>query len=129
MKRDQMELGSEGLELLERLQPYRLETKKEDHWPGQMLLGHYADVHFFRCSPEVADILLEYTDRLYGWVQPRLPDDLCFLREGKPWLINTAHEHSSGLDTEAEEELTRLEKSGLLIRDLSQFNWSWSAHT
>jgi hypothetical protein len=125
VKRDQMELEAEGQELFERLQPYFIETRKDDYWPGTRLLGHYADIHHFRCSPEAADILLDYTDRLYGWVQPGLPDDLCFFKEGEAWLINTAHEHSSHLDTEVEEELTQLEESGLLIRDLSLFDWSW----
>ncbi|WP_342564625.1 hypothetical protein NST84_05495 [Paenibacillus sp. FSL R7-0345] len=129
VKRDQMALETEGVELLERLQPYHIKTLKEDDWPGTKLFGHYADVHYFRCAQEAAAILLEYTSGLYSWVQPRLPDDLCFLKNGEPWLTNTAHEHMSFLDTGVEEELVRLERSGLLIRDLSGFNWSWDAHT
>lgn len=124
-KRDQMGLEAEGLELLERLRPYYIETKKEDYWPGTRLFDQYADIHYFRCSPEAADILYDYCSSLYSWTQTRVPDDLCFLKGGEPWLINTAHERSSHLDTEVEEELVRLEKSGLLIRDLSQFDWSW----
>lgn len=112
-------------ELLERLQPYFTEIRKDDYWPGTRLLGHYADIHYFNCSPAAADILLDYTHSLYAWVQPRLPDDLCFLKGGQVWLVNTAHEHMSGLDTEVEEELVQLEKSGLLIRDLTLFDWSW----
>lgn len=125
VKRDQMELEPEGLELLERLQPYFIETKKDDGWPGTRLLGHYADIHYISCSPAAADILLAYTHSLYSWVQPRLPDDLCFLKGGQPWLVNTAHEHMGSLHTEEEEELVRLEKSGLLIRDLTLSDWSW----
>lgn len=123
-----MELGAEGLKLLGRLQPYHIQTLKEDGWPGQRLFGHYADVHYFRCAPEAAAILLEYTSGLYSWVQPRLPDDLCFMKSGEAWLINTAHEQSSYLNTGVEEALVRLERSGLLIRDLSGFDWSWDAH-
>lgn len=125
VKRDQMELEPEGYDLLERLQPYFIEIKKADHWPGTRLFGHYADIHHFHCSPDAAELLLAYSTGLYSWVQPRVPDDLCFLKGQEPWLVNTAHEHMSSLITEVEDELVGLEKSGLLIRDLSLFNLSW----
>lgn len=123
VKRDQMELEAEGYELLKQLKPFLKEIIKDDYWPGTRLMGHYADVYFFNCSPDAVDILLSYSTSLYSWVQPRVLDDLCFLREGQPWLINTAHEGESCLITNVEEELSRLEQSGLLIRDLSQFSW------
>ncbi|MEK4104972.1 hypothetical protein NST28_12905 [Paenibacillus sp. FSL R10-2791] len=121
VKRDQMELEPEGVELLEQLQPFLKKVIKDDYWPGTRLMGHYADVYFFNCSPEAVDILLSYSTSLYSWVQTRLPDDLCFLKQGQPWLINTAHERESNLITDVNEELNRLEECGLLFRDLSEF--------
>ncbi|MFC3749048.1 hypothetical protein [Paenibacillus sp. GCM10012306] len=125
VKRDQMSLDPSGIELLERLKPFFKEQRRDDHWPGTRLFGHYADIYYFQCCDEATEILLSYTTGLYSWVQPKLPDDLCFLRDGKPWLTNTAHEEQSFIDTDVEEELVRLEQSGLLIRDLSLFNWNW----
>lgn len=107
VKRDQMDLELEGYVLLERLQPFLKEIVKDDY--------------FFHCSPDAVDILLSYSTSLYSWVQTRVPDDLCFLRQGQPWLINTAHEREGHIVTDVEEELNRLEESGLLIRDLSVF--------
>ncbi|WP_339803186.1 hypothetical protein MKY19_12535 [Paenibacillus sp. FSL R5-0744] len=121
VKRDEMELEPEGYELLERLQPFLKEIVKDDYWPGTRLMGHYADVYYFRCSPDAVDILLSYSTCLYSWMQTRVPDDLCFLRQGQPWLINTAHERESHIVTDVEEELNRLEENGLLFRDLSVF--------
>lgn len=121
VKRVQMELESEGYELLERLKPFLKEIVKDDYWPGTRLMGHYADVYYFRCSTDAVDILLSYSTSLYSWVQTRVPDDLCFLSQGQPWLINTAHERESHIVTDVEEVLNRLEESGLLFRDLSVF--------
>lgn len=46
VKRDQMELEPEGVELLEQLQPFLKKVIKDDYWPGTRLMGHYADVYF-----------------------------------------------------------------------------------
>lgn len=71
VKRDQMELEPEGYELLEQLQPFLKKVIKDDYWPGTRLMGHYADVYFFDCSPEAVNILLSYSTSLYSWVQTR----------------------------------------------------------
>ncbi|MFE4714383.1 hypothetical protein ACFRAM_26380 [Paenibacillus sp. NPDC056722] len=118
MKRDQMSLDPSGIELLEQLKPFLKEKKREDHWPGTRLFGHYADIYYFHCCAEATKILLSYSSGLYSWVQPKVPDDLCFLRNGEPWLMNTAHEGNSYLDTDVEEEVMRLDQSGLLFHDL-----------
>jgi hypothetical protein len=57
VKRDQMPLEPGGYELLEQFKPFFQELRKDDYWPGTRLLGHYADIYHFRCSPEATDIL------------------------------------------------------------------------
>jgi len=63
-------------------------------WPGTTLLaGGRATMTEYRCSTRLFDALISVTDRLYGWLYPRLPEDLGFLRsDGSVWLATIAHE-------------------------------------
>ncbi len=55
-------------------------------------------MHQYDYGPECAELLKQATDRLYGWLQPALPEDLCLLRaDGSEWLVTIAHEHTSYL--------------------------------
>lgn len=35
-------------------------------------------------------VLLDAWDRLFGWAEPQLPNDLCLLRDDDAWLITMA---------------------------------------
>ena len=44
-----------------------------------------------RYDSRTVELLGQYSDSLYGWRQPRLPESLCLFRaDGSPWLISVA---------------------------------------
>ena len=116
VERDQIGLHPNAEALLDRLQPYVKEMKRQDEWPGTRLLGHYADVYYFECNEELKALLLHVSKRLYQWMQPEMPEDLCFLKNGKAWLINSAHERMSVIDTIDRSEILKIrEIDGIMI--------------
>ncbi len=57
-----------------------------------------AELLYFRLEPRSAQLLKAATDRLYGWRQPDLPEDLCFLHaDREPWLATISHENDGYL--------------------------------
>ncbi|MEI0735530.1 hypothetical protein VQ056_00695 [Paenibacillus sp. JTLBN-2024] len=61
-------------------------------------------------------MLLHISNRLYQWMQPEMPEDLCFLKNGKAWLINSAHERMSMIDTTDRSEILKIrEIEGIMI--------------
>jgi hypothetical protein len=91
--RPELELAEAGQEVLGSLDPYVEERVKSTRWPGTEIFGAQADVFYFRLEAGSAKVLREATDHLFGWRQPDLPEDLCFLREGRtPWLVTISHE-------------------------------------
>lgn len=91
--RPALELTEAGQEILASLDPYIVERTKSTCWPGTEIFGAQADVFYFRLEAGSAQVLREATDHLFGWRQPDLPEDLCFLREDRtPWLVTIAHE-------------------------------------
>lgn len=99
-------LEQRGAELLTQMQPYLIEVSQEYEWPGTLLYADTATVYRFKFNFASAQVLKDATDRLYNWVQPDLPEDLCILRaDGSTWLVTITHEQFAGLDlTEAEYE-------------------------
>lgn len=91
--RPEIGLTEAGQEVLGSLDPYVEERVKSARWPGTETFGSQADVFYFRLEAGSAHVLRSATDHLFGWCQPDLPEDLCFLREDRtPWLFTIAHE-------------------------------------
>ena len=55
-------------------------------------------------------ILKQASNSLHDWIQPNLPEDLSFIKNHKPWLINTSHEYESYIETEEEYEIDKIIK-------------------
>jgi hypothetical protein len=93
-------LGEHGSTLISQLRPFLRNEDSSDRWPGTELGPGASPVSVYRYDygPECAELLKQATDRLYGWLQPALPEDLCLLRDdGSEWLVTIAHEHISYL--------------------------------
>ena len=105
--RNELRLGDRGAEVLAKLKRHLIEITHESEWPGTELVGHTAVVHRFRFDFTSAEVLKESANRLYEWVQPERPEDLCILRsDGSPWLVSITHERWAHLmltEDEAEE--------------------------
>lgn len=90
-------LSYRGQELMQRLGPPHRAIEDATEWPGTKYLGkHPPTVYEWLLSDDTTAVLLEATDRLYGWLQPSLPEDLAMLREdGEAWLTTTSHENEA----------------------------------
>ena len=102
--------------LIDALDPELISASQESEWPGTELLGHTETVYRFTLTNEALEHLASATDRLYAWLQPDLPEDLCFLRsDGSPWLATISHERDGFL------VLSQAEKAYLadLVPDLA----------
>lgn len=85
-------------------------------WPGTTLLASSATINYYRVNSKLIERLGEVSNSFFDWMQPKLPEDLGFLKDNKEWLINTAHEKDLMIvdeDHEREEVLKELEKKGI----------------
>ena len=120
--RPEMELSARGAHVIEQLTPLIYHVADEDRWPGTQLIGQTASVYHFKFNHESLIALQEFSTRLYQWIQPDLPEDLCLLRSpDEPWLVSITHENDSYLIL-SEPELAVLtaeisELSDMLIKD------------
>ena len=86
--------GSEFIQLARKCSPEQV--KETSEWPGTRLLGETATAHQFAYTPELVSIMKRFSHRLFQWVQPELPEDLCLLQaENRPWLVSIAHERDA----------------------------------
>jgi hypothetical protein len=85
-----------------------IRVKEQSEWPGTILRGDTAFVNYYWTNDEAKRIIKDVSTSLYFWTHPNLPEDLSFIKHGKPWLINTAHENQCSIETEDEHEITRI---------------------
>lgn len=91
--RDQLDLDASGQQTIDELEPFLLDKQRGTEWPGTQLLGHEATLFRYEAREGALDVLKRKTNSFYGWQQPNLPEDLCFLRErDEPLWITIAHE-------------------------------------
>lgn len=104
-------LNSNGRQCLNDLKPFLYDSSIASEWPGTKLYpGYSAYVYKFKIETHFIEIIKRYSNGLYDWISPDLPEDLSFLRfDGNPWLINTVHEGDSYLNLTDEEYSKLLE--------------------
>lgn len=110
-------LNENGISVLERLKGSLKKSKEQSEWVSNKLFGQNASVYYYTTDNQARKILKEVSNSLHSWVQPNLPEDLSFIKNGNVWLINNAHEIESYIETDNEEELIRIKSiDGLDIR-------------
>jgi hypothetical protein len=86
-------LALTATEFIQAAQPFLIKEEETDEWFGTKLLGDKAWVYTFRLCPEAITLVAEASLALFSWLQPDLPEDLCFVRfDGTPWLVSISHE-------------------------------------
>jgi hypothetical protein len=118
--RQEMPLAARGARVLDlgQLRPLLQEASEATEWPGTRLFGGTALVYRFSYDAESSTILKEAATRLFEWLQPNLPEDLCLLKpSGEPWLASIAHERDAYFSLDAP-ELENLARSLPEIRRL-----------
>lgn len=85
--------------------------------PGTELLGHFANIYYYKIDDNAKEVLKKYANSLYEWLSPNLPEDLCFFKENKEvWLASIAHEKDSWFNYLSEEEKEQLYGIGLVLQ-------------
>ena len=94
------------------------EVKEQFEWPGTIYCGEQPVlVYYYDTDNHAKEILKQASNSLHDWVQPNLPEDLSFIKNHVPWLINTSHEYESYIETNDREEIDKISKiKGLKIR-------------
>jgi len=94
------------------------EVKEQFEWPGTIYGGEQPVlVYYYNTDKHAKETLKQASNSLHDWVQPNLPEDLSFIKNHVPWLINTSHEYESYIKTEDEGEINKIIKiKGLRIR-------------
>lgn len=97
--RDGLPLEKSGQDLLRRLSPYVVDTRRVTSWPGTVLLGEEASLTRIKASADAICLISETVQGLYDWRQPRFPEDLALLAEdGGAVLGSVAHESDAFLE-------------------------------
>ena len=93
VRRDSLAVSAEARVIIARVRPLLVSQTQERAWPGTELLSATATVFQLRFDADTVEQFSQATDRLFGWQQPDLPEDLCLLRpDSVPWLVTIAHE-------------------------------------
>jgi hypothetical protein len=103
-------LSSEGVRILEQLEPWCVRSDLRKSWPGTQLLTGVAEIYEYKIEEATVAILESVVDRLYAWSAP-LPEDLSFLREdGSVVMYSIGHEEEGGVTLSEEEKKVLLSK-------------------
>jgi hypothetical protein len=54
-----------------------------------------ANIFTYKMSSKLIEVLKRPVVGLYGWVHPKMPEDLSFSKRGEVWFYSTAHERES----------------------------------
>lgn len=103
-----LNLNDYGKLVLEKLSSSLKEVKEQSEWIGTKLYSETAFVYYYNTDNEARKIIKEASNSLHSWVQPNLPEDLSFIKNNSPWLINTTHEHESYIKTDDKEEINKI---------------------
>lgn len=107
-----------GRNVINELVPYKITETISQQWPGTIIFDSEAVILKYRFSNVTRSILRKYSSSIFDWVQPLLPEDICFYRSDNSVILdNIAHEKSAMLYlTEDEVKTIHLE-----FKHLSKF--------
>lgn len=74
--------------------------------------------YLYRCCDESGNLLKQMANQLSDWNSPKLPEDLCFLKEGGgDFLYSIVHENMYGIDVTDDEAMVLMDQiTGLFLK-------------
>lgn len=86
--------SSENLKyVLKKLEISLIEMKEQSEWPSTMLGdGATANVYYYNVDDNSIKVLKEEAESLFSWEHPKLPEDLCFIKDDNAWISTCSHE-------------------------------------
>jgi hypothetical protein len=80
-------------QLLKPIEPYLIEQVIGlRQWPGTKTAALHNVLNRYKCCKETRQFLTGAPNMFVSQGSFGLPEDICFYRNGKPWLITTSHE-------------------------------------
>jgi hypothetical protein len=103
--RPTVKLEASGEEALSRLRSHEVDRRTVSEWPGTRLrFGGSATLFEYKMNAGLVASLISIASGLYDWLQPKLPEDLGFLRADRTtWLASISHEHDAYIELSATE--------------------------
>ncbi len=102
-----MELTSRATEVLRQLQPFLMSRSDEREYPAGVLPWGTITICTYHLNQSSVAVLAEATDRLFRWLEPGLPNELCLMDGDRPWLTTMASDRIA-LMTLSDDERERL---------------------
>lgn len=94
--RQMMEIEEERLtyidHLIEDIRDHFIKRKIQAEWETTRLSDSTAYVFYFKLNNATKLFLKEYSDSLFGWINPELPEDLMFYQDDTCVLASCSHE-------------------------------------
>lgn len=87
------------VELMRKLEPFLLEQCSMEEIQRKSGSNYSEGTYYiYRCCEETGSVLKEAVNGLYDWLQPNMPEDLCFWdANGADFLYTIAHEEMCGI--------------------------------
>jgi len=87
--------------VLKKLESSLIEMKEQSEWPSTMLGdGATAKVYYYNIDNNSKKVLKEESNSLFSWQQPKLPEDLCFIKGDNAWVSTSSHEEFCDISSE-----------------------------
>lgn len=105
------------------IEPFRIKIRHNPVWPSTKVGGTRRkslvpdfDICVYRSCQEIKPFLLRVS-RLYEWMYPYFPEDLCFFKEHKCWFYTCSHEERSYILADSVFEVKTLADMGIEFFD------------
>ena len=98
-----MSPADSAVETLTRLQPFLVAVHETSVVPGSAFSLGKVSLHEFLITHESLAVITRATNRLYGWAEPALPNDLALLAGHRELMVVLASDEVATLDVTEEE--------------------------
>ncbi len=116
---EQLDLHIEGKEVLDQLQSSLIKSEREEFGLDEKQV---TTTYYYRCGKDSALVLKNSANTLFSWVQPRLPEDLCFYTNmDNCWLLTVTHERIGEFNV-SDEETQAIMRSIKNLSLIGEFN-------
>jgi hypothetical protein len=116
---EQLDLCIEGKEVLDQLQSSLIKSEREEFGLDEKQV---TTTYYYKCGKDSALDLKNSANTLFSWVQPRLPEDLCFYTNMDNCLLLTVAHERIGEFNVSDEETQAIMKSINNLSLIGEFN-------
>lgn len=98
VERCRMVLDDRATQVFQRFEPFLIGCEETSETTGSTLWpGDTTTLCTYRLNADSAAVIRSSARGLYDWLEPDLPQCLCFLRGSEAWLINLAADRAGSL--------------------------------